>query len=291
MRAIPEALAATLAGEATTLAHVWRVTRTDGRAFAFTDHDRALPFDDLVAEPAQGIGAGAAEKGFDLAPDSASLTGAFSSAALDVDDLARGLWDGARADLFLVDWRTPSLRAHLFAGTLGEVRREGAAFATEVRGLKDRLDAPAGRVFSRRCDAEVGDGRCGVNLAQGAYRGAGTVVALTDERTLRCSGLSGFAEGWFARGRISFADGAAVEVAAHRRDGAEALLELSRAIPVAPGAAFTLTAGCDKRHATCRDKFMNVINFRGFPHMPGPDALLEVAPEGAAGGSRGEAAR
>lgn len=31
---------------------------------------------------------------------------------------------------------------------------------------------------------------------------------------------------------------------------------------------------CDKRFATCRDVFANTENFRGFPHMPGPDALL-----------------
>lgn len=291
MRAIPQALAAKLAAETTTLAHVWRITRRDGRAFAFTDHDQPLAFDDLTAEPQHGVRLGAVEKGFDFAPDSASLEGAFASDAIAAEDLARGLWDEARADLFLVDWTDPALRAHLFAGTLGEARGEGCAFTAELRGLKDQLDAPAGRVFSRRCDAEVGDARCGVDLSQAAYAGAGTVLALVDARTLRCAGLSAFAAGWFARGRIAFADGALGEVASHRIDGADALLELLAPAPVAPGAAFTVTAGCDKRHATCRDKFMNVLNFRGFPHMPGPDALLEAAPAGARGGSRGEAAR
>jgi uncharacterized phage protein (TIGR02218 family) len=42
---------------------------------------------------------------------------------------------------------------------------------------------------------------------------------------------------------------------------------------LAEDAAFTIYAGCDKRLATCRAKFDNVINFRGFPHMPGNDAL------------------
>jgi uncharacterized phage protein (TIGR02218 family) len=40
--------------------------------------------------------------------------------------------------------------------------------------------------------------------------------------------------------------------------------------PVA-GDTFTVAAGCDKQLATCRTKFSNTVNFRGFPHMPGND--------------------
>jgi uncharacterized phage protein (TIGR02218 family) len=40
---------------------------------------------------------------------------------------------------------------------------------------------------------------------------------------------------------------------------------------------FLIRAGCDKRIATCRAKFGNVVNFRGFPHMPGQDAVLRYA--------------
>ena len=32
-------------------------------------------------------------------------------------------------------------------------------------------------------------------------------------------------------------------------------------------------AGCDKRLATCIDRFANVLNFRGEPYVPGQDAL------------------
>ena len=32
--------------------------------------------------------------------------------------------------------------------------------------------------------------------------------------------------------------------------------------------------GCDRALATCRDRFGNVANFRGFPHIPGSDFVL-----------------
>ena len=43
------------------------------------------------------------------------------------------------------------------------------------------------------------------------------------------------------------------------------------ATPIVAGDTFMVTAGCDKSFATCRDKFANGVNFRGFPHMPGND--------------------
>ena len=44
-----------------------------------------------------------------------------------------------------------------------------------------------------------------------------------------------------------------------------------------------MTAGCDKRIATCRAVFNNVPNFRGFPRMPGNDVLVRRVLEGEGG--------
>ena len=45
--------------------------------------------------------------------------------------------------------------------------------------------------------------------------------------------------------------------------------------PLMESDRFEVTAGCDKRFATCRDKFANVPNFRGEPFVPGVDSLLD----------------
>lgn len=37
---------------------------------------------------------------------------------------------------------------------------------------------------------------------------------------------------------------------------------------------FIAQAGCDKRFTTCRNKFGNGVNFRGFPHLPGNDFII-----------------
>jgi uncharacterized phage protein (TIGR02218 family) len=56
--------------------------------------------------------------------------------------------------------------------------------------------------------------------------------------------------------------------------------------PIAPGDGFTVSAGCDRRFASCRDRFANTVNFRGFPHMPGNDFALSYPSSD--GSNRGE---
>jgi uncharacterized phage protein (TIGR02218 family) len=69
------------------------------------------------------------------------------------------------------------------------------------------------------------------------------------------------------------------EVREHRADAGHVRLALWQQTPLAAsiGDGFTVTAGCDKRFETCRDRFANAANFRGFPHMPGTDRALSYA--------------
>ena len=54
-------------------------------------------------------------------------------------------------------------------------------------------------------------------------------------------------------------------------------LALPMPFPVSICDAFTAKAGCDKTLETCISKFSNAINFRGEPHVPGTDKILETA--------------
>lgn len=96
-------------------------------------------------------------------------------------------------------------------------------------------------------------------------------------------------EGWFTGGRLVFTGGAngglAVEVKNHRRTGDNVLIDLWQAMPepVAAGDTFVVTAGCDKRFDTCRFRFNNAVNFRGFPHIPGNDFVVRYPVQGEPG--------
>jgi uncharacterized phage protein (TIGR02218 family) len=98
--------------------------------------------------------------------------------------------------------------------------------------------------------------------------------------------LGGFADGRFTAGRLTWSSGAnaelAIEIKEHRLIDGHARLTLWQAMPepLAAGDAFTVTAGCDKTFATCRDRFANTDNFRGFPHIPGNDFVVSYPTPG-----------
>ncbi|MCX5512116.1 beta tubulin [Kaistia algarum] len=286
MRTLPTDLAAHLTGEATTMCRCWKLTRKDGAVLGFTDHDRDLAFDGVTFEAASGLSASEANAGTGFSTGGMEVAGALSSDRIAEADLAAGLYDHARIETFAVNWQAPAERLLLRTGHVGEVLREDGAFRVEIRGLAAALDQPQGRSFRAACDAELGDVRCKVDLTAGALRGFATVVASEDGKYLTLSGLDAFAVGWFERGRAMFTSGAntgrAGVVRSHRIVDSALRVELWTAMSglVAAGDTLTVTAGCDKRFSTCRAKFANTLNFRGFPHMPGNDFSLGYARSG-----------
>jgi uncharacterized phage protein (TIGR02218 family) len=286
MKTLPPPLQAHLNTATTTLAWCWRIARTDGTRFGFTDHDRDLSFDNTVFEAATGFTASEIKDALGLSVDNLEVSSALKSDRLNEDDLAAGLYDDAAVEIWRVNWADPEQRVLMRSGSLGEVRRSGPAFTAEVRGLAHYLQQPKGRLYQSGCDADLGDARCGVDLDNPAFRGTGTVLAAASGRRLTASGLAAYAADWFTRGLLTFTSGAnigrAQEVKRHTLAGTATTVELwhPTAHPFAPGDTFTVTAGCDKQLATCRARFANALNFRGFPHMPGPDYVLAVAKPG-----------
>ena len=286
MKSLPPALQSHLDSGATTLAWCWRLTRADGTKFGFTDHDRDLSFDGTTFEAATGFTASEIKDSLGLSVDNLEVSSALKSDRLSEDDLAAGLYDDAAVEIWRVNWQDLDQRILMRSGSLGEVRRSGAAFTAEVRGLAHYLQQPKGRLFQSGCDADLGDARCGIDLDNPAFRGTGIVLTAPNARLLTASGLGAFLSGWFTRGLVTFISGAnagrAQEVKRHTLAGTEATIELWQpmAMSIAPSDTFTITAGCDKQFATCKAKFANAVNFRGFPHMPGNDYVLAVARPG-----------
>jgi len=278
MRTIPADLAAHLKGDVTSLCHCWRVFRRDGVVLGFTDHDGYLDVDGTRFLASSGFSASEEEAEGGLSVSAGSVAGGFSSDVISEADLAAGVYDGARVELLVVNWRAPVEFMRLSLREIGEVSRAGQNFTAELRSLAHRLDQPQGRVYGRRCDASLGDGRCRVDLA--AYRGNGTVVLVRDRSRLVAAGLQGFASGFFGQGVLRLEAGGELEIDAHvlNADGtAELALWLPSERDIAVGEVFSITAGCDKAFATCRQKFDNSLNFQGFPHVPGSDFAYSFA--------------
>jgi uncharacterized phage protein (TIGR02218 family) len=285
MREIPVDFAARLAAETVTLCACWRFVRQDGAVFGATDHDASIILDDVDHAPVRGLGGGELSLSDGLAPGQAFASGVLEASFITEEDLLAGLWDGARVDVWRVDWRAPEHRVAVWSGRLSEVTREGDAFRAELVSVKSMLERTIGRVFQRSCDAELGDGRCGVDLSAPAFRASGMVTERIRPGRVRASGLAGHAPGWFTGGVLTWTSGALSTLKARVTLHAGDELEL-RGPCGAAGDAFLVTAGCDKTVAMCSERFGNTIRFRGHPHMPGPDFILSGPSAGASGGRR-----
>ncbi len=286
MRNLPNSLQSALASGVTTLCWCWRITRADGVALGLTEHDQDLTVDGTVFHGGSAGMTGDVHAQLGMARESAGLDAQLTSSLITETDVAAGAYDDARVDVIRVNWMDPSSFVVVWRGRMGDMRRTDVGFAVDVSGLKADLERTVGRVIQRRCTAEVGDSQCGVDLATTSFQATGVVTSTRSVRSFGASGLSSFDDAWFVGGLLVWDSGPnagnSARVESQVTGGAETSLSLwaPPAVAIGVGDAFTVTAGCDKRWRTCRTKFNNVLNFRGFPMIPGDDWLMAGPLEG-----------
>ncbi len=275
MRTLPTGWKEALAGDLSRLALCWRIRRADGVVVALTSHDRPLTVGDLTYYPAAApdldrlAESGAADIGH------LAVEGALSAPDIRADDILAGRYDGAIVTALLVLWDRPELGClTLKEGRIGRIVSRDAAFTAELRGLLDRLEAPLGERFTPFCRAELGDARCKRGLR--GFTRETTVAAVSGPQQLTLAALPD-PDHWYDFGRLRFHTGAnaGMDCEIGEQIGDVVTLFAPPPAPVAVGDVVEVEAGCDKRLATCRDKFDNVENFRGEPFLPGIDRLFD----------------
>jgi uncharacterized phage protein (TIGR02218 family) len=287
MRTLDPAFATHIASGATTLATCWRLTRADGFVLGFTDHDLPLRFDGTDFVPTTGLNGGEGSAKLGPQVDTSEIVGILASDAITEDDILLGRYDGAAVETFRVNWRDVAVRDTVSRATIGEITRADGEFTAELRSGQHALNLPKGRLYQSLCDAQLGDARCGVDLTDPAYRADVTVAAIRDRYRLAITGLDGFEEGWFSFGVTTWTSGRRSgvrdQILSHSQIGGVDILQFAAPVGdwVAVGDALAVTAGCDRRFLTCRERFANGSNFRGFPHIPGNDFVLSYPKSGA----------
>ncbi len=282
MKSLPTGLQAHLDSGTTTLAWCWKITRSDGAVFGFTDHDLALTFAGTLFEPESGFVPSEIRAAQDFSVDAQDVEGALSSERITETDILDGRWDNAEVEVWRVNWASTDQRVLMRRGNLGDIRRGRTSFVAEVRSLAHWLNQTVGRTYQFSCDADLGDTRCGVNLSSPLWSTTGTVATLSGSRGFTAAALDSFATDTFTLGVVSWTTGAnagrRAEIA-NFADGAIMIFE-APVRPIAVGDTFQAMAGCDKQFGTCSAKFGNGMNFRGFPHMPGEEAVLRYPNQG-----------
>ncbi|PVA10594.1 hypothetical protein DC366_06735 [Pelagivirga sediminicola] len=277
MSGLNAGLRAHLQTAVTTTCRAWALTRKDGTVLGFTDHDGPLTFGGITFRADTGLSALAIQQTTGLSVDNTEALGALCDASIREEDIEAGRYDGAEIRAWLVNWHDVSQRHMQFRGTIGELRRSGGAFEAELRGLTDVLNRPLGRVYQKPCSAVLGDRACAFDTSTSGYSKDTRAAAIEERRVFHFDAFAGFDAGWFQFGRLVVLAGAAEGLSGmikrDRMDGARRVIELWHPLraDVRLADLLRLEAGCDKRAETCRLKFQNLINYQGFPDIPGDD--------------------
>ncbi|MBL9052335.1 MAG: DUF2163 domain-containing protein [Tabrizicola sp.] len=289
-----ENLFAHLATGTTTVCRAWIVRRKDGAVLGFTDHDQDLLVDGVTCKANTGLSARALQQTSGLSVDNSEAAGALSDEAITEAEILAGRFDGALVRAFLVNWAAPEDWIEQFRGSFGEITRSGGAFKAELRGLSEALNQAQGLSYQPSCSAVLGDARCRFDTTLPGYFREGAVETVTDSRIFEFASFDGFDDRWFEHGRFEMITGEAAGLVGvvknDQLNGTARRIELwqSLATTIMPGDMFRVIAGCGKSATTCRVKFNNFLNFRGFPHIPGEDWLASypTADRSNAGGPR-----
>jgi len=128
-------------------------------------------------------------------------------------------------------------------------------------------------------------------MSREAYFQFAVVLSIESNRKFKVTQLtpaSAFPEEWFNGGAVIWQTGSntgkAIEVKIYTKDDGIVIeqdieLFLATSFNIQVGDTLGVYPGCNKLLVTCRDKFSNLDNFRGFPHIPGPGFIPSQIPE------------
>lgn len=284
MKSIPGALATHYAGNATSIAHCLRITRTDATVFGFTSHSRDLTISSQLYQSAPGldITSVVSSSGFDV--DNLELSTIDDGSVFSRAEVLSGKWRNAAFTIFKANWANVADGIEtVLTGTLGEGTLRASSIVLELRGLQQYLQQPVGDVSSKTCRARFADfpvpnnnNRC--RLVAATYTFTASVTSVTSNQLFTATGLTQAAD-YFGEGVLTWTSGPNSGLREKvRTHGAGGVITLSRPmlLSVAIGNAFSIIAGCRKRLTEdCQTKFSNVVNFQGEPHRPTTDDLTK----------------
>lgn len=261
------------------LATCWLITRRDGVNFGFTDFPRELEIAGITYKAKNSYTRTSIRDTSNLAVDNLDVESVFSDDGITESDIRAGRFDFADVRVFVVKYSDLSVGSiKMRRGKLGEVGIKYDRYNAELRGLSQLVSMVVGETYTANCLADLGDSRCRVDVA--ALTVECVVTAVHSEWSFTVSGAdipAGKDPTYWNGGLTVFQDGqnAGVSMECRVYDPAVQRLDLflPMPFPVMVGQKLKLQPGCDKLEQTCIAKFNNILNFRGFPHVPGQDAM------------------
>lgn len=168
-------LADRVARPTTNMAACIRIAREDGTLLAFTEHDQPLTFNpgalgSILHHPGFTRSAISNREGLNV--DNFDLDGIIDSEFILEEDLRARKYDHAEVWLYWVDWEEVESTDELYKlkrGRIGEIAIQDDTFRAQFRSLTERLKQEIIEIYTPDCRYDLGETRCGVQLAGQAW--------------------------------------------------------------------------------------------------------------------------
>jgi uncharacterized phage protein (TIGR02218 family) len=267
-RDIPAPLLARMRSGTTSLCRLMEITRKDGRVLRLTDCTEDVTFEGHPYYSDPGFTCSAVF--------SSSIGGAAQGVevelVMDEDLLAEKdvygrTFEGQPCTITVVDYLNVSDGGCVLSrGPVGRIRyNEKSSAKFEMTPLINSQTLIARDVYSQTCRASLGDTKCRFPIE--AYKVLFTVVDVLDDLAFTVDTLAGRADNYFGWGQLQFNSGRnngwAVDVRDTKQTAKEVRLWYPLPFAIEVGDTGYIWPGCDKLPTTCREKFGNLLNFRG----------------------------
>ena len=282
-----------LANDVVFMADLVTLTLIDGTVYRWTTWDRPLTVGGNTFSPADGatipeVLCGASNQDSRLTVDQMDLTLLGAGVAIGGKALTvlamQGWFDGARVKVEHQFMPTPgdvtTLNSFiLFEGRVGPALPQGNNVVLKLVSELFALNVLLPKMkLQPGCNNAVYDANCGLSRATFTTSGTASGTPTTTQVQSTTAGIIAKANGYYNLGSIKFTSGAlsgqAVDVESFTVSGGTATFVLDLPLDSAPAAGdtFDVYPGCDLAKATCGTKFANLAQYRGYPHVPSPDA-------------------
>lgn len=206
-----------------------------------------------------------------ISPDSTMLVAGVGFFAA----VIAGAFDNATVLLtrvFMPTWGDTSLgEIPMFSGRIADIQYQRDDISITAKSFTELFNIQMPRnLHERHCAHTVYDSGCGV--VRTSYQVGSSANASSTTSVIYC-GLTN-AAGYFDLGKLVFTSGVNNGVTRSVKAYSPGTIVLSVPFSSAPatGDLFIIYPGCDRTQNTCSSKFNNVINFRGYPFIPNPEA-------------------
>lgn len=278
-----------LAEDVLTLAVCWLLEAKDGTRIGATSHVRDLTLPGhvgVVFTNNQGVTPSAVDSETEGESAGLEVEAVFDSELITEETVAAGKWRSAKFEIFVINYKEPGMgELIMHSGTLGDVTTRGAQFKAQAEPLTAKARTKIGNLCRARCDVRrLGDERCKVDITEpadgdgGVITVAGSVTGGDDSQLEFVDATRVEAVGYFTHGEVEFTSGALAGQRFEVKDFAAGrfTLHVPTPRPIAQGTMYTAIRGCDRTAEMCRVVYANIINFRGFPHVPGVEKALRI---------------